>query len=118
MAVLNDKKGKKASEEIQEEIPNETEAEVTPTEPVKEEAAKSSFFVYLGPSIRGQIQYGAIYSGTREDVEKKLSQQIEKHPRIRKLLVSDLTIVEDRINVTKPGTRLYVEYKRLVSELQ
>lgn len=118
MAVLKEKKGAKAeaSEEVKTEEAWEDQVE-TPIEPVKKEAAKPSFFVYLGPSIRGQIQYGSIYNGSREDVEKQLSRQIEKYPRIRKLLVSDLTIVEDRVNVTKPGTRLYVEYKRLVSEL-
>jgi len=111
MAVLKDKKGEKA-EVIQ------AEATEKPAEPVKKEAEKPSFFVYLGPSIRGQIQFGAIFNGSREDVEKKLSLQIEKFPRIRRLLVSDLTISDDRINVTKPGTRLNAEYKRFVSELK
>jgi len=116
MAVLKDKKGEKVKEEVLEEP--KTEPVESSNEPAKEEAAKPSFFVYLGPSIRGQIQYGALYEGSRKDVEKLLEQQIKKYPRIKALLVSDLTIVEDRINVRKPGTRLNVEYKRLVSELK
>jgi len=121
MAVLKDKKGEKANveEEILEEIPEEPKAKAEkPAEPVKEEAAKPSFFVYLGPSIRGFVQYGAIFQGTRADAEKKLALQIEKYPRIKKLLVSDLTIVEDRVNITKPGTRLYAEYQKFVAELK
>lgn len=121
MAVLKDKKGEKAKteEEILEETQEEPKAKAEkPTEPAKEEAAKPSFFVYLGPSIRGYVQNGAIYKGSRADVEKKLALQIEKYPRIKRLLVSDLTIVEDRVNITKPGTRLYAEYKKFVAELK
>lgn len=115
MAVLKDKRGAKVEEP---EVTTEEVQTEAPKEPAKKDEPKPSFFVYLGPSIRNQIQHGALYEGTRAEVEKKLSLQIEKYPRIRKLLVSDLTIVEDRINVTKPGTRLNAEYKRFVSELK
>ncbi len=83
----------------------------------KKEAAKkaASFFVYLGPNIQGVIQKGTIYSAG--EVEKLTASAIERFPRIKALIVSDETIVEDRINVTKPGTRLYNEYKKLVAEL-
>ena len=88
--------------------------------PKKEPAPKkqASFFMYLGPTIQGVIQNASIYAGSRRDVEKILADQIEKFPRIRALLISGETIAEDRINVTKPGTRLYVEYHRLVNELK
>lgn len=126
MAVLKEKKGEKAkaAEEVQDEVKTEALEEIPakgakkPAEPVKEEAVKPSFFVYLGPSIRGQITRGTVYTGDRAEVEKQLAAQIEKYPRIRRLLVSDLTIVEDRINVSKPGTRLNTEYRRLVAELK
>lgn len=83
----------------------------------KKEAAKkaASFFVYLGPNIQGVIQKGTIYPAA--DVGKLTASAIERFPRIKALIVSDETLVEDRINVTKPGTRLYHEYKKLVSEL-
>ena len=94
-----------------------TEPEKTPA---KKEAPKeeASFFMYLGPTILGVIQSASIYTGTRKGVEKLLSDAIEKYPRIKALLVSDKTIAEDRINVNKPGTRLYAEYHRLVNELK
>ena len=84
----------------------------------KKEAPKKapSFFVYLGPNIQGVIQSGTIYPAA--DVEKLTASAIEQFPRIKALIVSDETIIEDRINVTKPGTRLYNEYKKLVSELK
>ena len=86
--------------------------------PEKKEAKKAApFFVYLGPTIQGVIQNASIYA-SREEAEKILADAIEKFPRIRTLLISGETIAEDRINVTKPGTRLYAEYHRLVNELK
>lgn len=88
-------------------------------EPKKKEAPKqAAFFVYLGPNISGVIQKGSIFPGPREEVEKLLAPAIDKYPRIKSLLVSDETLVEDRIEVTKPGTRLNTEFKRLVAELK
>ena len=88
--------------------------------PEKKEAPKkeASFFMYLGPTIQGVIQNASIFTGTRKEVEKLLAEQIGKYPRIKTLLISGETIAEDRINVIKPGTRLYVEYHRLVNELK
>ena len=85
--------------------------------PEKKEAAKdtASFFMYLGPTILGVIQNASIYTA---DEVGKLDAAIEKYPRIKALLISDKRIAEDRINVNKPGTRLYVEYHRLVNELK
>lgn len=91
------------------------------TEPVKvpekkKEAKKSaSFFMYLGPTIQGVIQSASIFASADD---KQLATAIEKFPRVKALLISGETIAEDRINVTKPGTRLYAEYHRLVNELK
>ena len=99
------------------------EKAVKASEPVKvpekkTEAKKSaSFFMYLGPTIQGVIQNASIYA-SQEEAEKLLAPAIEKFPRIKALLISGETIAEDRINVTKPGTRLYAEYHRLVNELK
>ena len=96
------------------------EAVVEKKDTPKKEAPKkeASFFMYLGPTIQGVIQNASIYAGTKAEVEKKLANAIEKAPRIRNLLISGKTIAEDRINVTKPGTRLYADYHRLVNELK
>ena len=77
-----------------------------------------SIFVYIGPSIRGVIQKGTVYTGTRADVEAALDMAIGKYPRIKTLLVSGDTLAADRISVKTPGTRLHVEYKKLVSEVR
>lgn len=75
-----------------------------------------SFYVYIGPTIRGVIQKGTIYPGPKADVEAFLEGAIQTYPRIRHLIVSGDTLAADRISVQTPGTRLYVEYKNLVSE--
>ena len=87
--------------------------------PIKKEPEKTdSFFVYLGPNIPGVIQTASIYSGTREEVLKKLEYATDRYPRIKALLISGENLAAEQKNVTKPGTRLYAEYGRLVSELR
>lgn len=45
-------------------------------------------FVYLGPSIRGVIQNGTIYKGTRTEVEEHLDFAISAYPDIKTLLIT------------------------------
>lgn len=108
----------KAEKAVKATAPEETAVEKK-AEPKKEAPKKeASFFMYLGPTILGVIQTASIFPGTKAEVEKKLSAAIERFPRIRNLLISGETIAVDRINVTKPGSRLYAEYHRLVNELK
>ena len=76
-----------------------------------------SVYVYIGPSIKGVIQKGTIYPGSRQEVIAALDRAIHKYPRIRNLIVSGDTLAVDRISVKTPGTRLSTEYKKLVAEL-
>jgi len=76
-----------------------------------------SVYVYIGPSIKGVIQKGTIYPGSRQEVIAALDRAIQKYPRIRNLIVSGDTLAVDRISVKTPGTRLSTEYKKLVAEL-
>lgn len=76
------------------------------------------YYVYLGPTIRGVIQKGAIYPGSRQEVLAALERAIQKYPRIRNLLVSGEELVTDRVQVKIPGTRLNTEYRKLVSEVK
>ena len=76
-----------------------------------------SVYIYIGPSIKGVIQKGTIYPGSRQEVIAALDRAIQKYPRIRNLIVSGDTLAADRISVKTPGTRLSTEYKKLVAEL-
>lgn len=76
---------------------------------------KPGLSVYLGPSIRGVIQSGTIFNGTKAEMIAFYSAQIEKYPLIRTLIVTDKTLAEDRIRVKTPGNALYVNYHKLLS---
>ena len=94
-----------------------------PTEPIPEpikapDATPESFFVYLGPSVRGAIQKGAILMGTREVVETRLGDAIAKYPLMRHLLIPGSTIIEDRIKVETPNNLLYQFCKRLEKQIE
>lgn len=76
------------------------------------------FFVYLGPNVRGVVQNGAIYEGSRNEVEAFLFSAIERFPQIRIMLISSETLAEDRIKIKTPGNYLYEEYRKFVAELK
>ena len=57
-----------------------------------EKVKNDGVYVYLGPSIRGVIQTGAIYRGTRDEVLKSLAEAISKFPKIATLIVEDCDI--------------------------
>lgn len=75
----------------------------------------ASFCVYIGPSIKGVIQNGTIFDGSKDKVEKGLANAIEKYPLISNLIVTDKTLAEDRIKVKTAGNLLNVYYKKLLS---
>lgn len=80
--------------------------------------APCGFCAYLGPSIRGVVQNGTIYEGTRETVLSFLSDQIEKYPRIAKLIIPGDELPEAREKIKSKGNYLYEENRRFVAELQ
>jgi hypothetical protein len=98
--------------ELERQDDETNDAGVPETENVRETA---SFCVYIGPSIRGVIQSGTIYSGSLEETLKFLSPAIEKYPLIAKLISTDKTIAEDRVKVKTAGNLLNVYYKKLAT---
>jgi len=90
------------------------------TSPKAKKAAGNtgSFCVYLGPSIRGVIQSGTVYSGTKEKVIASLSSAVEAYPLIAKLIVPGETLAEDRIKVKQAGNLLNVNYNKLAASLK
>ncbi len=87
---------------------------------VKKNSAKpdgkaAGFCMYIGPSIRGVIQCGAMFRGTKAQFRERLAPAIEKHPLIGEMIVSDTMLPAARIKVRTPGNRLYALYNRLAS---
>ena len=76
------------------------------------------YCVYLGPSIRGVIQYGAIIHGTISEARSSCSDIIAKHPLVRNLLVPDDELAEARVKIKSPGNALYEYHRRLVQSLK
>ena len=73
-------------------------------------------YVYIGPNIKGLIQTGSIYRGTREDAYKAAAAAIEKQPLVKTLIVSGDALPEARLKVKVPGNVLYANYKKLAGK--
>jgi len=116
-AVLSEEEVKiDATPIAEEECPILIEPEPTKAPTVK--AAKSDpveFCVYLGPTIHGVIQSGMVFSGNRKNAEKAVSNAIAKYPLIKRLIVTNKTLVEDRVKVKTAGNVLNVLYRKLAS---
>lgn len=75
------------------------------------------FCVYLGPSIRGVIQKGAIYPGEKITVLSQLQGTIEKYPQIKYLVTTHESVATDRLKLKTPGNLLFEKNKQLISSL-
>lgn len=75
------------------------------------------YCVYLGPSIRGAVQHGAIFKCSRDEACKQLAPHVERWPRIRSLIVDGEQLSEARIQLKTPGNGLYEQSRKLLREL-
>lgn len=75
------------------------------------------YCVYIGPSIRGAVQHGAIFKCSRDEACAQLSELIARWPRIRNLIVDGEQLSEARIQVQTPGNGLYAHARMLQREL-
>lgn len=81
-------------------------AAIPKTEDRKAAAKTSGVFLYLGPTIRGIIQRGSIYRGTREEVVAKLAPAISKYPEIEKLIFADKEVGAAAMKIKSAGNYL------------
>lgn len=70
-------------------------------------------WVYLGPSIRGVIQNATIYTGSRYEIEHKLSEAIAKYPKISMLIVSAEEVAEVRNKINNGVNSYSLAYESL-----
>ena len=80
--------------------------------------AECEFCAYIGPSVRGVVQNGTIYEGTRNSVLNALAAQINKYPRIAKLIIPGDELPEARVKIKTKGNYLFEENRKFVAELQ
>ena len=84
--------------------------------PKAAEANKSGFYIYIGPNIKGLIQTGSIYRGDREHAHQMAAAAIEKHPKVKTLIVAGDALPEARLKVKTPGNALYVNYRKIAGK--
>lgn len=91
--------------------PAEEAAKPEAAEPVVTRARKQEepgYRVYIGPTIRGRIQYGAVFASVQE-ARQVLAAELEVCPVLAGLLVSGAELPQARLDVKKPGTARYVQ---------
>lgn len=76
------------------------------------------YCVYLGPSIRGVIQYGTIINGTHNEASKEKADVIARFPTVRNLIIQDADLPEARIKIKTPGNALYEYNRKLIAALE
>ena len=87
------------------------------TERRQHEVNNSGFYIYIGPTIRGVIQNGAIYRGTRAEAVEKAASAIEKYKLVKTLIVSGDAFSVARMRVKEPGNAFYVNYRKLSKQV-
>ena len=85
---------------------------------VEEKTAESDarIWVYLGPSIRGVVINGRIFSGTKADVVKQLENGIKEYPQIERLIIADRELTKAR-NDLKAKRGIYIPYEELIKKI-
>ncbi len=114
------KKNENSTEQY--EVPNESGTYAVDVSEPAEQAEKkpaereARIWVYLGPSIRGVVTNGKIFSGTKSDVVKLLENGIKAYPQIERLIVADKDVARARNDlVAKRG--VYIPYAALVGKI-
>lgn len=90
-----------------------TENPRTADKPEAAREAVSGFYCYIGPNLKGLIQTGTIFRGTRAQAEGKAAAAIAAHPEVRGLIVPGEKLDSLRLKVKTPGNALYNSFKTL-----
>ncbi len=84
--------------------------------PAVPEVNRSGFYCYIGPNIKGTIQTGKIYRGSREAALRMAAAAIEKYPLVKNLIVSGDALSAARTKVKQSGSALYAIYQKLAGK--
>lgn len=77
---------------------------------------ESGFYCYIGPNLKGLIQTGTIFRGTKKDALARAAEAIEAQPLVKMLIVSGDVLDSARLKVRKPGNVLYASYQKLAGK--
>lgn len=104
---------------------NKADAEATiPAGGMKEPAAApaeaktngSGFYIYIGPNIKGLIQTGTIYRGSRAHALRMAAAAVKAQPKVKSLIVAGDELPQARLKVRTPGNILYANYHKLAGK--
>ena len=77
-------------------------------------------YVYVGPSLRGIVNNGRIFKGTRENILSGIKANAEavgmakKFPKISRMLVADTEVAHAKEQLAKGGNGLSEAYKAIL----
>ncbi len=81
-----------------------------------QEKNESGFYCYIGPNLKGLIQTGSIFRGTRKEALDKAEKAIAANPLVKTLIVSGDALPSARLKVKEPGNVLYANYHKLAGK--
>jgi hypothetical protein len=87
------------------------------TKPVIE-VSHEGIAVYVGPTIQGKIQKGAVFKGGRTEAESLYADAIAHYPAIARLIVPAERLAKAREEIRLQKGLVYKYYKELVSKVQ
>ena len=79
-----------------------------------------AFCAYIGPSVRGVIQHGTIFEGSKRETIKSdaVRSAVERYPEIADLIVSGEVLAEARIKINTPGSLLAQRRRALAVKMK
>lgn len=86
----------------------ESQPEPVPAPPEAPAVKEAGCQVYIGPTVRGRILYGAVFTSGAE-ARAVLAAELEACPAMAGLLVGLEDLPLARLEVKKPGTARYVQ---------
>ena len=86
--------------------------------PKKPDSCTAGFYCYIGPSLTGLIQNGAIFKGNRKEALKAAAAAIDRQPLVKTFIVSGDQLPVARLKVKRPGNALYANYAKIVASKQ
>lgn len=76
---------------------------------------KTGAFVYIGPPLETGLKENAVFTGTRENIEKHLKDTLEKYPQAGMLLVPVERLAKAKMQVKKEDTLFNKYYTDVLS---
>lgn len=88
-------------------------SKVNSTRRKKAEQKESGCYCYIGPTVVGTIQYGAMYGGSKEEVLAlpEVTMAVEKYPAVADLIVAGDALTESKAQIKSKCGALYRAYR-------